>query len=440
VIGLIQDMEAEMALLGSMLVDPDEAIPRVLEIIPRGNMAFCCKDHQFVFDAVVEMHGNGEAIDLITMEAYLRYHDQLESVGGRNYLLDLASSVPSAASAAHYANIVSEKYRLRNLAAIGSALQQRAQETGASSTDLDSWVTREIQRIDSTGFRPPTTARESAQDLISEILERQDEPAYPTGFSWIDRKLCGGLRGGQYCILAARPGAGKTTLALQIANAWAESGIRVAFYSLEMGAKQLVRRIVSSKLGIPGRVLIRHLGLADHERDELANLELSPNLLIIDHGVNSMSAFAASVQRMVKVEKAQVIVLDYLGLLCHGSERRSRYETMTELSGSMKALTLSLNVPLIAVCQLNREGDVLRPSLRHLRDSGALEQDADVVMLLGLSEEPPDDGPRPPEWGVTLWIEKNREGETGRCDLWFVGQTTTIMDKTERDVVQEAVS
>lgn len=426
-----QDLEAEMSLLGSMLIDAD-CVDDVLGVIGRTcSEAMYGAGHRQVFDAVTELHCNDVPIDVVTLEAELRRRGHLEDVGGRAYLFDLTGSVPSSANAVHYAKIVRDKWRLRCLISVGHRLQQEATASDAAPETLLHRVEDQLLRLHGLASTvEPERASDIGREVIDAAMNGTAEPGLSTGFAALDHAL-NGLRPGQLVTLAARPAVGKTSLAIQVAGHVAGSeGTPVLFVSLEMPAKAIVRRLLAQRSSIDGAKLLRPGELSEMDMETLKAQHLPRGLFVIAGSGLTVPDIRAQARRLKRRHGLALVVLDYLGLLRDpAAERHGRTAVVTNLSRDMKGLAVELEIPVLVLHQLNRApaNERAAPQLHHLRDSGSVEQDSDVVMFLHQAEVLDDNKPRPLSWRVWLLIRKNREGPTGNVVFTFHPRSTTFV-------------
>jgi len=427
-------MEAECALLGSMILDW-QVIGEVVQIL-RGSDDFYAQKHAAIYHVLVELYDRSQSLDMVQLTQRLRDLGQLEQVGGVEYLLELAESVPSAASAAHYARIVRDKALLRGLIDSASRILYDAYHSGdpvGSQLDI---AEQAIFRLAETGSTEDAT---ELKVLLHELYERLETEegrhvtGLETGFFELD-KMTSGLQAGEMLIIAGRPSMGKTAFALNVAEHVAVSTRQpTAVFSLEMSKQSLAQRLLCSRSGVDSQKVRRNmLSADDFQQLSLTVGELSEAPLFIDDTPGlTLLGLRARARRLAVRHDIKLIVVDYLQLMSSpGSE--SRQQEVSEMSRGIKALARELSVPVICLSQLNRgpesrEGH--RPRMSDLRESGSIEQDADVVMMLHREEYYHSD----PEWALEnpdkvgvaeLIIAKQRNGPTGTVALQFNNQTT----------------
>lgn len=419
-----QDLEAEMSVLGAMLINKD-AISEVVPVLRATD--FYRPQHSIIFDAIITAFGEGGVADAITIAASLQKNGDLERCGGQDYLYRLVSMVPTAANALHYAKIVQDTAKLRALINAGTKIVQIAQ--GGAGLDVDKIIDLAQQEMFAVAEQHIVNDYADFEhilpDVISEIeanSARDGEMAgLPTGFSDLDASL-NGLRAGQMIIVAARPGYGKSTLAMDICRHVAiHEHKAVAFFSLEMSRTELVMRALAAESGVFLSKLIRgDLEQRDWNTiaDTLARIGQSP--FYVDDSPNlTMTEIRAKARRLRQQNQVELIVIDYLQLLTSGGRTpESRQQEVSEFSRSIKLLAKELGIPIIAVAQLNRNPEARndkRPQVADLRESGSLEQDADVILLIH-NKESDDPMDQPPS---EIIVGKNRSGPTGSIELMF---------------------
>jgi replicative DNA helicase len=426
-------VEAEQGVLGCLLLAPSEAIGSCVAKLQRGAEVFYDLRHQTLYEHLVAMYDQKEAVDLITLSQRLKDRAQLDAVGGLPYLSSLADAVPSAANLSFYLDIVRDKYLLRRtLQACATVIQQVYENQGDVDALLDE-VERDILRISGERVEgKAVTMRDLVHRAITTIEEYHQRQGMltglSTGFNDLD-KMTSGLHGGEMIVIAARPSMGKTSLAMNIAEHVAlDLGLPVGVFSLEMTADSLVLRLLCSRARVNLRN-IREGFLAERDFPKLtgaaSKLAKAP-LVIDDTSALSILQLRARARRMWQQHSVKLFVIDYLQLL-HSTSRRAadnRQQEIAEISSGIKALAKELSVPVIVLSQLNRELEKdksRKPRLSDLRESGSIEQDADLVGLLyrPSNDEDEDAGPRESD-AVNLLIAKQRNGPTGDVCLTFL--------------------
>ncbi len=442
-----------MSLLGSILIDPG-VLPDVISLISAGE-DFYASAHALIYDALVDLYDQRQSGDLVQLLDALQTKNALENVGGADYLVQLAESVPSAANAVHYARIVAEKARLRRLIEAASEIIHEAHNTG----DLGAEGAREVldraeQRIFDIAERSQTADAQKLQELLHEAMvlleanEGRPITGLATGYMRLD-ELTTGLQPGELLILAARPSMGKTALALNLAEHVALHGAHhaaapVAFFSLEMSRQALTQRMMCARATVDShRFRTNTLTEDDYRRLMKACGDLDPAPLYIDDTPGmTILQLRARARRLVAQHGVKCIFIDYLQLLtAPGSARESRQVEVSAISRQIKALARELNIPVVCLAQLNRGAEQReghRPRMSDLRESGSIEQDADVIMLLHREsyyhqgDEQWLEEHEGEENLAEVIIAKQRNGPTGVAKLTWDAKTTRFLDYTEQ--------
>ena len=428
--------EAEMGVLGCALLSPNESLGVCIEKFKAGPEVFYDLRHQTIYEKLVEMYDTKQAIDLITLQQKLKDQQMLEGVGGLAYLASLPDAVPSAANLSFYVEIVREKHILRRMIRTCTDVVGRVYEHEGEVDSLLDEVERDIlqiseARVESTSLAIKDVVH-AAINRIEEYHQRQGMlTGLSTGFTDLD-KMTSGLHGGEMIVIAARPSMGKTSLAMNIAEAVAvDQKLPVGVFSLEMTSESLVLRMLCSRSRVNLRS-IREGFLAERDFPKLTGAagKLANSPLFIDDSAGlSILQLRAKARRMWQQHGIKLFVIDYLQLL-HSTARRAenRQQEIADISNGVKALAKELNVPVIVLSQLNRELEKdknRKPRLSDLRESGAIEQDADLVGLLykpnsGDDEEGGGGGQEQEAVPVNLLIAKQRNGPTGDVCLTFL--------------------
>lgn len=434
-----QSIDAEMAVLGAMLLDK-EVIPLAIENLSEDS--FYKEANRKVYSAVIRLYDENRGVDLITVIEELKRTNSLETAGGPDYVSGLASSVPTAANFIHYAKIIREKMILRNLISTATHIVSECYDT---SKDVDRLVdfseqmifkVRETSKSDKKKFVPLRDMIKSSIETIDNLYQRkQNVTGISTGFRDLDIKTAG-LQPSDLIVLAARPSMGKSALALCIAeHAAVVERAPVAFFSLEMSKEQLVQRMLCSHARVDAhKVRTGFLSQADWPKLVSAAGKLSEAPIYIDDtpGI-SVLELRAKARRLKSQFDIKLIVLDYLQLMQGHVRADSRQHEISEISRSLKALARELNVPLIAISQLSRAVEQRqdhKPQLSDLRESGAIEQDADLVVLL-LRESYYN--PTEENKGLAeIIVAKQRNGPTGSFNLAFLGPYMRFENLTSR--------
>ena len=411
------DNEAEQGVLGAMLLSPNTITDIIEELIPDD---FYRPAHQLIYRAILDLFSDNKDVDPVIVAGRLDRNHDLERVGGAPYLHTLISSVPTAANARYYAEIVAEKAVLRRLVDAGTRVVQLGYE-GTEGAEVDVVVDMAQQEVFAIAQRNVTEDYAILADILQPTMDELDELSthgglargIPTGFIDLDN-LTNGLHGGQMIIVAARPGVGKSTLALDFMRSCSIKHNKASvIFSLEMSKSEIVMRLLSAETEI--RLSDMRAGrMSDEAWAKLANRvgQISEAPLFIDDSANlTMMEIRSKARRLKQKHDLQMIVVDYLQLMSSGKRVESRQQEVSEFSRQLKLLAKELDVPLVAISQLNRGPESRtdkRPQLADLRESGSLEQDADMVRLLYRPDSQDKDDERAGEADIIL--AKHRGG------------------------------
>ncbi len=429
-----QSLESEKAVLGSIMLRPGSLIELADKISPE---AFYADKHKKIYEMMLELSIKNEPIDLISLSHKLKEKKILESIGGSRYLTELTHSVPSSTNAEYYADIVEQKYIYRRLITAADKLAELGYDSGTQALEevLD-MAEKEIFAISDSPKRGKYLTLSNQLEEAWTRLEKLHENkgllrGVPTGFKELDAMLSG-FQNSDLIILAARPSVGKTTLALDFARlAATKHNIGVGIFSLEMSSQQLVDRMLAAESKVSAWQL-RTGGLSTsgsdfaHLRDALDRLSKAP--IYIDDQPSSSIVHIRSVARRMKAEHGiGLLVIDYLQLMSTTKNYDSMVNQVTEISRSLKSLARELDVPVIALSQLSRAVEARggEPRLSDLRDSGSIEQDADVVMFIHREDRFNKDSDRTNI--AKIMIEKHRNGPTGHVELYMDEKTTSFL-------------
>ncbi len=424
-----QSVEAEQSVLGSMLLDK-EAIAVVMEILK--NEDFYREDHKEIYEAVMDLFEKGEPIDLITVSEQLKIRGTLDNVGGLEYLTDIANAVPTTANARHYAKIVEEKSILRRLIKISSDIvnmgYEASEELSIVIDKAEKGIFDVLQKRSSQGYSPIKDVLVDTFNRLEELYNNKGHvTGIPTRFIDLDYKMSG-LHNSDLILVAARPAMGKTSFVLNIAsNVAIYAKIPVVIFSLEMSKDQLVNRMLCSEAMVDSQRM-RTGKLEDDDWKKIARTlgPLSEAPIYIDDtpGISMMEIRAKC--RRLKLEKnLGLVIIDYLQLMQGRGKNDNRQQEISEISRSLKILAKEINVPVITLSQLSRATETRadhKPILSDLRESGAIEQDADIVMFIYRDDyyNPDTDKPNVAE----IIVAKHRNGSTGSVDLKWRGEFT----------------
>lgn len=432
-----QNIDSEKALLGSIMLRP-ESLNDVLEIVD--DSAFYADKHRVIYKMMLELFAKREPIDLLTLSSRLKEKKLLESIGGKSYLTELVNVVPSSSNVNYYAEIVRKKYVLRKLIEAADHISELGFKEEHDVEILLDEAEKKIFGITST---PGNHKFVSMKDILGDAWERIDKlhksegglRGVPSGFQGLDNKTAG-FQKSDLIILAARPSMGKTSLALDIArNAALRHGIPVGIFSLEMSAQQLVDRMLAAESRVDAWKLRTGKLTLDEDfgriRDSLNLLSQAP-IFIDDQPGNSIIKMRSVGRRLKRDHNLGLIIVDYLQLMSTAKNYDSMVNQVTEISRSLKSLARELDVPVLALSQLSRAVEARggKPRLSDLRDSGSIEQDADMVMFIHREDKYKDDSDKPNI--AEILIEKHRNGPTGKVELYFDENKSTFLsvDKT----------
>ncbi len=432
------DVEAEQAVLGSMLTDKD-AVISAIEVLKEDD--FYRTDNKSIYEAIINLYNRAEPIDIITVKAELESLGKFEQVGGLEYLASLPDKVPTTANAMKYIKIVEEKSTLRNLIKTANEIIELGYDPTEDVSDIMEGAEKKIfnimQNNDKKSYSPIKDILVDSFTQLEELYNRKQHiTGVPSGFTELDYKTAG-FHGSDLVLIAARPAMGKSAFALNIAtNAAVRANVPVAIFSLEMSKEQMVNRILCSEAMVDSNK-VRTGKLEEDDWTKLAGSigPLSDAEIYIDDtpGISVMEIRAKC--RKLKLEKnIGMVVIDYLQLV-QGSNRRngSREQEISEISRSLKILAKELNVPVIALSQLSRAVEQRpdhRPMLSDLRESGAIEQDADIVMFLYRDDYYNPDSEKKDIAEVI--IAKHRGGSLGTVDLLWLGSYTKFVNLEKR--------
>src|SRR5690625_4824178 len=432
-----QDVGAEQSVIGGMLMSKD-AIADVVETL-RGN-DFYRPAHEAIYDAILDLYGRGEPADAVTVAAELTRRGELARIGGAPYLHTLLSSVPTAANAGYYARIVRERAVLRRLVDAGTRIVQLGYATDGG--DVDEWVNTAQSEVYAVTERRTAEDYVPLKDVINSTIEEIDSNTHrgegmigvPTGFADLDA-LTNGLHPGQMIVVAARPAVGKSTLGLDIARAASmRNGMTSGIFSLELSRNEISMRMLSAESQVPLQNM-RKGTMRDEDWTRLARAmgKVSEAPLFIDDSPNmSLMEIRAKCRRLKQRHDLKLVVIDYLQLMSSGKRVESRQQEVSEFSRAMKLLAKELEVPVIAISQLNRGSEQRtdkKPQMSDLRESGSIEQDADVVILLHREDLYEKESPRAGE--ADIIVAKHRNGPTDTIVVAFQGHYARFFDMAQ---------
>jgi replicative DNA helicase len=430
-----QHIEAEQSVLGGILIE-NEAINRATEILDADD--FYREAHRKIFNALINLSERDEPADLITLSNELRKIDELDSIGGASYLASLIDSVPTAANIQYYARIIKEKAILRKLIQTSTEIiTQSYEDRGDVESFLDE-AERSIFEISEKRVRPSfypirEIVKESFATIEKLFKKKEAVTGVPSGFKELDR-MTAGFQPSDLIIIAGRPSMGKTAFCLDVAEyAAIDNKIPVAIFSLEMSKEQLVIRMLCSQAHVEGtRLRTGYLNESDWPKLTIAAGSLSESPIYIDDtAALSVLEMRAKARRLKADHGLGMVIVDYLQLMKGRARVESRQQEISEISRSLKALAKELNIPVIAVSQLSRKTEERtgnRPQLSDLRESGAIEQDADLILFIYRDEVYNRDPDNPNRGTAEVIIGKQRNGPIGKIDLAFLDKFTTFKD------------
>ncbi|MFZ2487058.1 MAG: replicative DNA helicase [Anaerolineae bacterium] len=427
--------EAEQAVLGSVLIDPD-AVIRIAAFLHADD--FYQEKNGWIYQAILDLHERREPADFLTVTDELERRRQLDEVGGPAYVMDLINAVPTAIHIEHYARIVERTSVLRKLIRAAGQIAQIAYEE--TTEDVNEVVDRAEQIVFSVAERRAQRDLVAVRTIMGDVVDRIDFLYHhrgeilgvPTGFKLLD-KVLGGLQKSDLLILAARPGMGKTSFSTSLAQSAARKyGKRVAIFSLEMSSEQLVQRMLSAETGIDSQ----RLRLGDiqgeeewHKLMEAAGALSEAPIYIDDTPAVSTMELRTKARRLYAEHDLDLIVVDYLQLMQGDRRSENRVQEISNISRSLKGLARELNIPVLALSQLSRAVESRqdkRPILSDLRESGSIEQDADVVLFIYREDMYNEDSDR--QNVADIIIAKHRNGPTGSVSLFFRKELTQFRD------------
>lgn len=428
-----QDIEAEQAVLGAIFLDSDAIIEAMELLVPN---SFYRRSHQIIFQCMMQLNDRNEAIDLITLKAEIEKSNSLEDIGGISYLTELSQISPTSSSISYYAKIVDDKATLRQLIQTANKIVTTGFEQNENVQEIVEDAEKSIMEVseksNSNGFQSIADVLNQTIENIDELAQNNEEiTGLPTGYKALD-KMTAGLQKDELLIIAARPAVGKTAFALNIAqNVGTKTDNTVAIFSLEMGAESLVSRMLCAE----GSIDANHLRTGQLTDEEWRNLivamgSLSKASIYIDDtpGIKVSEIRARCRKLAQETGNLGLILIDYLQLI-EGSGRESRQQEVSEISRQLKKIAKELNVPVVALSQLSRgveQRQDKRPVLSDIRESGSIEQDADIVAFLYRDDyyqrenEDEEEEETNNDNVIEVIIEKNRNGARGTVELLFI--------------------
>lgn len=430
-----QNIEAERSVLGALMLDKD-AVIKVANLVRAGD--FYKDSHNMIYEAMTELYERREPIDVLSLSNRLEEKNELDKIGGSSYLTDLVNSVPSSSNIAHYAKVVQKKSTLRKLILAASEIMESGYNEGE---DVEKILDQAEQKLFSVSqkyikqdFIPIRSILESAFNRIDELHKGDHKlRGIPTGYPDMDNILAG-FQKSDLVILAARPSIGKTTFALDLARQIAtREKVPVGIFSLEMSSDQLIDRMLAAQSGVDlWRLRTGHLKTGEGDDDfqrigEAMGVLSEAPIFIDDAGSANVMEMRTMARRLQSEHNVGLIIIDYLQLMEGRGGGDNRVNEISEISRALKQLARELNIPIIALSQLSRAVEARSPQipkLSDLRESGSIEQDADIVMFLYREDREKPDTPN--KNIVEVHIAKHRNGPIGRLSLYFNETSTTF--------------
>lgn len=437
------DQEAERAVLGAIMLDP-RAVDAAAEVLRAAD--FHRPAHQAIFEAMLDLSTRSEPIDPVTLRSELERRGALDRAGGAAYLGSLLDALPRTTNVAHYAGIVRDRSILRQVLAVSEEIKESASSGTLSARELldkaEDRLFELSQKGHRGGFEPIQEVARQGLETLEELLERRELiTGVATGYKKLDW-MTSGFQKGDMVILAARPSMGKTALALNIAQqAATRNGIAVGIFSLEMSAEQLFFRMVSSEAMVPahklrtGRVSDEEWARVTQAFDTLTRAKI----FVDDSAAVTPMEIRSKARRLKHEADVGLLVIDYLQLMSMGGRYTSRQQEISDISRSIKAIAKDLGIPVLALSQLSRAPDQRqgdhRPQLSDLRESGAIEQDADIVMFIFRPEvyekDPEKLATRELEGLAEVIVAKQRNGPVGSVPLYFVKEFALFQNRDD---------
>jgi len=433
-----QNIDAEQSVLGAMLLERD-AIFRVMEFLKPDD--FYRESHRIIYEAIIELAEGGSPVDLITVTDLLRDKGELEKVGGVTYVATLANLVPTAANAEYYARIVEEKSLTRSLISVTTRIASRGYEGADSPEELLDEAERSILEL---GQRRSTSTFTPIKDILVDTFENIEHvynnrgkiTGVPTGFIELDR-MTNGFQRGDLIILAARPSMGKTAFAILVGQyAALKHQVPVAIFSLEMSKEQLVQRMLCSEAMVDAHK-VRTGNLSDEDWSKLSEaaryLSRAP-IYLDDTGASTVREMRSKARRLKAEKGLGLVIIDYLQLMSGGKRTENRQQEIADISRNLKGLAKELGVPVVALSQLSRAVESRtdkHPMMSDLRESGSIEQDADLIMFIYRDEYYNQESEKK---GIAeIIIAKQRNGPVGTIELGFFREFTKFVNLAKRE-------
>ena len=431
------NQEAEQATLGAILLDA-EAVGTVIRYLRPDS--FYSLQNQKIFEAILSLYNKSQRADLITLTEELRQNNQLDASGGPGYIASLTDTVPTSANVEYYAKVVMECAVRRTLISISNKIIAESHDESVESRAVLENAQKQIFELtdanQSASFKTPMELIPKAIEAIEKLYHTRDAfTGIPSGLIELDQ-MTSGFQKSELIIIGARPSVGKTALAMSMAAHIAvKEKIATVFFSLEMSDMQLMQRLISSESRIPSeKIRTGLLKMSDFQsiQDAAGQIYDAP-LYIVDMPNMKLLDLRAMARRLRAQKDVKIIFIDYLTLISSENSLIPRYEQVAEISRSLKSLARELNIPVVALSQVRRDAEGKKPSLADLRESGSIEQDADVVMFLHRERvaSSKDGGDRNQAIETELIVAKQRNGPIGDIDILFLPSYTKFVSKTQ---------
>jgi replicative DNA helicase len=431
------NLEAESATLGALLLDWSAMGDIVTFLHPDH---FYSQQNQIIFNTLISLFGQGITGDVLTLTTELNKNGELEKAGGAGYIASLTDEVPSSANIDYYAHIVLDRATRRSLIKISTEIKSTAYDESRESRAILEEAEKKIFALTDMGQTIQIYDMHSVIQKTSDIIMKHyhnhgEFSGIPSGFSLLD-SMTSGFQKSEMIIIGARPSMGKTALALcMMENIAVNQGIPCGFFSLEMSYEQIGQRLLSQVARIQGtKIRSGIMTMADLQKiNDAAGRVYDAPLYICDTPNMQLLDLRAIARRMVQTKGVQIIFIDYIGLISTQNPNQQTFEQVAEISKSLKSLARELNIPIVALSQVSRDAEGNEPKLNQIRGSGAIEQDADVVMFIDRKREKQEDGNQMPVQDAKLIIAKQRNGPIGDVPLIFLNAFTRFENKAREE-------
>ncbi len=446
---LPHNVEAEKAVLSSLMIDPEYCVEQA-RIKVRTEKVFYHPPHRALFKTILELDDNNIGVEFLNIAHDLRKKDLLEEIGGEIFLAELEQFIATTANFEDHCKIVTDLYKLRNMINVCIASSNKCYDIDTEPDEIINDIESKILEVRNvSGENDIIEFKDGIKGTLENIFaisRGEVEPGIPTGFYQLDQMINGGLKGGEMFVLAARPSIGKTSLALNILrniatkldNKTGQPQYPVAFFSLEMTARQIMERLICTEAKISLGAFFRKGGLQGPELQKLTSAASSlkdTKIFIDETPALSLSMLKSKARRLMQNNGVRILIVDYLGLMKIDGRVESRQLEVSAISAGVKELAKELNIPILILAQLNRESEKngtgnTKPVLSNLRDSGAIEQDADVVAFLHRDRDKQKEQTEEAKiegLEATIIVEKNRNGATGYVPTRFFAERTEFV-------------